>query len=121
MQESGDGYLGGGISDSDGEQVIAVLDGIDVIGTGVGYEEGDTITTPDGQVLEPIIQGGRIIGANPIDVKDVSELPDLTINSNTGFGAVIRPTLNIMKVEDYEKPILPTTKVIQVIDCVSSY
>ena len=47
MQESGTGYLGGGMSDSDGEQVIAVLDGIDVIGTGVGYEEGDTITTSD--------------------------------------------------------------------------
>tara|TARA_B100000427_G_scaffold223692_1_gene187397 strand:+ start:1820 stop:3934 length:2115 start_codon:yes stop_codon:yes gene_type:complete len=121
MQESGTGYLGGGMSDSGGEQVIAVLDGIDVIGTGVGYEEGDTITTSDGQVLEPIIQGGRIIGANPIDVKDVTELPDLTINSNTGFGAMVRPILNIMKVEDYEKPILPTTKVIQVIDCVSSY
>ena len=121
MQESGTGYLGGGMSDSDGEQVIAVLDGIDVIGTGVGYEEGDTITTSDGQVLEPIIQGGRIIGANPIDVRDVTELPDLTINSDTGFGAMVRPILNIMKVEDYEKPILPTTKVIQVIDCVSSY
>jgi len=122
MQESGSGYLGGGLSESDGEQVIAVLDGIDIIGTGVGYEEGDTITTDDGQVLEPIIQGGRIIGANPVDVKDgITELPDLTINTRTGFGAMIRPSLNFVKVEDYEKPIVPSTKVIQVIDCVSSY
>jgi hypothetical protein len=122
MQEPGSGYLGGGVSDGDGEQVIAVIDGIDVIGTGVGYEEGDTITTDDGQVLEPIIQNGRIIGANPSDVKDgMSELPDLTINTKTGFGAVIRPSLIFVKVEDYAKPLLPTTKVIQVIDCVSSY
>tara|TARA_B100000945_G_C20413356_1_gene613818 strand:- start:587 stop:2698 length:2112 start_codon:yes stop_codon:yes gene_type:complete len=122
MQESGSGYLGGGVSDGDGEQVIAVLDGIDVVGTGVGYEEGDTITTDDGQVLEPIIQDGRIIGANPLDVRDgISDLPDLTINTNTGFGAIIRPSLNFVKVEDYEKPILPSTQVIQVIDCVSSY
>ena len=122
MQESGSGYLGGGVSDGDGEQVIAVLDGIDVVGTGVGYEEGDTITTDDGQILEPIIQDGRIIGANPLDVRDgVSGLPDLTINTKTGFGANIRPSLNFVKVENYEKPILPSTKVIQVIDCVSSY
>ena len=122
MQETGSGYLGGGLSDSDGEQVIAVLDGIDVIGTGVGYEEGDTITTDDGQVLEPIIQNGRIIGANPLDVKDgITEIPDLTINTKTGFGAFIRPSLNFVKVEDYEKPIVPSTKIIQVIDCVSSY
>ncbi len=122
MQESGSGYLGGGVSDGDGEQVIAVLDGIDIIGTGVGYEQGDTITTGDGQVLEPIIQDGRIIGANPLDVRDgISGLPDLTINTKTGFGANIRPSLNFVKVENYEKPILPSTKVIQVIDCVSSY
>ena len=122
MQESGSGYLGGGVSDGDGEQVIAVLDGIDIIGTGVGYEEGDTITTDDGQVLEPVIQDGRIIGANPLDVRDgITGLPDLTINTNTGFGAIIRPSLNFVKVEDYEKPILPSTQVIQVIDCVSSY
>jgi len=122
MQESGSGYLGGGVSDGDGEQVIAVIDGIDVVGTGVGYEQGDTITTGDGQVLEPIIQDGRIVGANPLDVKDgINGLPDLTINTKTGFGANIRPSLNFVKVENYEKPILPSTKVIQVIDCVSSY
>jgi len=121
-QESGSGYLGGGVSDGDGEQVIAVLDGIDVIGTGVGYEEGDTIITDDGQVLEPIIQDGRIIGANPLDVRDgITGLPNLTINTKTGFGAIIRPSLNFVKVEDYEKPIVPSTKIIQVIDCVSSY
>jgi len=122
MQESGSGYLGGGVSDGDGEEVIAVLDGVDIIGTGVGYEEGDTIITDDGQVLEPIIQDGRIIGANPIDVRDgITGLPDLTINTKTGFGANIRPSLNFVKVKDYEKPIVPSTKIIQVIDCVSSY
>ena len=122
MQESGSGYLGGGVSDGEGEQVIAVLDGVDIIGTGVGYEEGDTITTDDGQVLEPVIQDGRIIGANPLDVKDgMTGLPNLTINTKTGFGAMIRPSLNFVRVEDYEKPILPSTQVIQVIDCVSSY
>tara|TARA_B100000927_G_scaffold176183_1_gene141985 strand:- start:744 stop:2981 length:2238 start_codon:yes stop_codon:yes gene_type:complete len=143
MQESGGGYLGGAvgnisnvdgatqsssqsitnqISTTEGEQVIAVLDGIDIINTGVGYEEGDTITTDDGQVLEPVIQNGRIVDANPIDVIDgITDLPKLTINTSTGFGAIIRPTLNFIKVKEYEKPILPSTMVIQVIDCVTSY
>ena len=120
MQETGDGYLGGGLSDGTG--VIPILDGVDVLNTGTGYEDGDTITTADGQTLKPIIQNGRIIGAEPLDVKDgINDLPALSINTSTGFGAVVRPTLNFVKVEDYKKPILPSTKVIQVIDCVSSY
>jgi len=126
MQESGGGYLGGTVSNqissTEGEQVIAVLDGIDIINTGVGYEEGDTITTDDGQVLEPVLQNGRIVDANPVSVIDgVTDLPKLTINTSTGFGAIIRPTLNFIKVKEYEKPILPSTMVIQVIDCVTAY
>ena len=110
------------ISTTEGEQVIAVLDGIDIINTGVGYEEGDTITTDDGQVLEPIIQNGRIVDANPVNVIDgITDLPKLSINTSTGFGAIIRPTLNFIKVKEYEKPILPSTQVIQVIDCITSY
>ena len=101
---------------------IAVLDGIDIINTGVGYEVGDTITTEDGQILEPVIQNGRIVDAIPVDVIDgISSLPKLKINTTNGFGAIIRPTLDFIKVKQYEKPILPSTKVIQVIDCVTSY
>ena len=126
MEETGGGYLGGAVSNqissTEGEQVIAVLDGIDIINTGVGYEVGDTITTEDGQILEPVIQNGRIVDAIPVDVIDgISSLPKLKINTTNGFGAIIRPTLDFIKVKQYEKPILPSTKVIQVIDCVTSY
>ena len=126
MEETGGGYLGGAVSNqissTEGEQVIAVLDGIDIINTGVGYEVGDTITTEDGQILEPVIQNGRIVDAIPVDVIDgISSLPKLKINTTNGFGAIIRPTLDFIKVKQYEKPILPSTKVIQVIDCVTAY
>ena len=124
MQETGGGYLGPetAVSDDEGSEVVGVIDGIDVIGTGTGYSEGDTITTDDGQVLEPVLDGGRIIGANPANViVGITDLPKLKINTSTGFGAVIRPTVKFTKVSEYEDPIVPDTKLIRVIDCPRGY
>ena len=120
MQETGAGYLGPetAVSDEEGVEVIGVIDGVDVIGTGVGYSEGDTITTDDGQILEPILVDGRIVGATPVNVvAGVTEIPELTINTSTGFGGLVRPTVKFVKVSEYEDPIVPDTKVIRVIDC----
>ena len=120
MQETGGGYLGpeSSLSDEEGIDVVGVIDGIDVIGTGVGYSEGDTITTDDGQILEPILVDGRIVGATPVNVvAGVTEIPELTINTSTGFGGLVRPTVKFVKVSEYEDPIVPDTKVIRVIDC----
>ena len=120
MQETGSGYLGPetAVSDDEGVEVIGVIDGVDIIGTGVGYSEGDTITTDDGQILEPILVDGRIVGATPVNVvAGVTEIPQLTINTSTGFGALVRPTVKFVKVSEYEDPIVPDTQVIRVIDC----
>ena len=120
MQETGAGYLGPetAVSDEEGVEVIGVIDGVDVIGTGVGYSEGDTITTDDGQILEPILVDGRIVGATPVNVvAGVTEIPELTINTSTGFGGLVRPTVKFVKVSEYEDPIVPDTKLIRVIDC----
>ena len=120
MQETGSGYLGPetAVSDDEGVEVIGVIDGVDIIGTGVGYSEGDTITTDDGQILEPILVDGRIVGATPVNVvAGVTEIPELTINTSTGFGALVRPTVKFVKVSEYEDPIVPDTQVIRVIDC----
>tara|TARA_B100000427_G_scaffold207200_1_gene172488 strand:+ start:4818 stop:6890 length:2073 start_codon:yes stop_codon:yes gene_type:complete len=124
MQETGGGYLGpeSSLSDEEGIDVVGVIDGIDVIGTGTGYSEGDTITTDDGQLLEPVLAGGRIIGATPVNViVGLNELPKLQINTSTGFGAIIRPTVKFTKVSEFEDPIVPETKVIRVIDCPRGY
>jgi len=98
------------------------MDGIDVIRTGVGYKEGDTITTSDGQLLEPVLANGRIVGATPVNVTvGITDLPDLVINTGTGFGAIIRPTVKFTKVSEYKDPLVPDTKLIRVIDCPRGY
>ena len=124
IQDPGSGYLGpeSALSDEDGTEVVGVMDGIDVIRTGVGYKEGDTITTSDGQLLEPVLANGRIVGATPVNVTvGITDLPDLVINTGTGFGAIIRPTVKFTKVSEYKDPLVPDTKLIRVIDCPRGY
>ena len=70
---------------------------------GSGYSEGDStqgvkLTIRDGQIVDTEIENFGYNG-----------LPDLNINSNTGFGAVLRPIMAVVP---------PQREVIQVIDCV---
>ena len=106
---------------AEGEQVIGEVDGIQVINTGNGYEEGDTIVTENGGVLTPIIENGRILGATGVVDVGLDKIPALKIKSKTGFGAYIRPITKFTKIEQYEKPLLPTAQVITVIDCPKGY
>tara|TARA_B100002019_G_scaffold288772_1_gene303028 strand:+ start:2397 stop:4598 length:2202 start_codon:yes stop_codon:yes gene_type:complete len=106
---------------AEGEQVIGEVDGIQVINTGNGYEEGDTIITENGGVLTPIIENGRILGATGVVDVGLDKIPALKIKSKTGFGAYIRPITKFTKIEQYEKPLLPTAQVITVIDCPKGY
>ena len=106
---------------ADGEQVIGQVEGIQVINTGNDYEEGDTIVTENGGVLTPIIENGRILGATGVVDVGLDRIPALKIKSKTGFGAYIRPITKFTKIEQYEKPLLPTAQVITVIDCPKGY
>ena len=111
---------GTGTSDDDGIDVIGEVGGIQVLTPGIGYKPGDTITTPSGGVITPIIdERGRILGADPSTQVDVGliDIPKLTINTSTGFGAIIRPITRFTKVQDYEDPIVPEAKLIRVVDC----
>ena len=70
---------------------------------GSGYFEGDStqgvkLTIRDGQIVDTEIENFGYNG-----------LPDLNINSNTGFGAVLRPIMAVVPSQ---------REVIQVIDCV---
>ena len=70
---------------------------------GSEYSEGDStqgvkLTIRDGQIVDTEIENFGYNG-----------LPDLNINSNTGFGAVLRPIMAVVP---------PQREVIQVIDCV---
>lgn len=70
---------------------------------GSGYSEGDSA-----QGIKLTIRDGQIINTE-IENFGYNGLPNLNINSNTGFGAVLRPIMAVVP---------PQKEVIQVIDCV---
>ena len=74
--------------------------------------------------LEPVLDDtGRIVGANVVHTDlGCKVIPKLTINSDTGYGALLRPIMRYKKVEDYDSTIpLDSNAIMKVVDCVSSY
>ena len=122
IRRGGGGYqLPDNISDSDGIDVVGEIEGVEIIRTGRNYQPGDLITSRCG-TLEPILDGtGRIVGANVVNAEvGCKVIPNLSINSDTGYGALLRPIMRYKKVEDYDSTI-PADSTMRVVDCVSSY
>ena len=88
---------------------VGVID-TNIINTGSGYE--DAVVTDDNTEYDIIIENGRIIDAKPLNNIKIDELPVITVTSNTGTGALIKPILGKL-------PLTPQGEVIQVIDCIS--
>ena len=59
--------------------------------SGINYSNGDTATDNFGNEYELTIDNGKIISATPINIIEVTGLPRITINSDTGYGGVISP------------------------------
>ena len=129
---------------------ITELSDVVVANAGYAYTDEDTITVEGGSVDEeepdeefgadvPInqpgkaevqlkIERGHIVGATVVNGGfGFTNLPELTINSETGFGAQLKPVLKFTKVEDAAQSAdtdipfdrnLPQTTVITVIDCI---
>ena len=129
---------------------VTELSDVVVANAGYAYTDEDTITVEGGSVDEeepdeefgadvPInqpgkaevqlkIERGHIVGATVVNGgSGFTDLPELTINSETGFGAQLRPVLKFTKVEDAAQSVdtdipfdrnLPQTTVITVIDCI---
>ena len=82
-----------------------------VINTGSGYE--DAVVTDDNDIeYDVTIQNGRIISVKPLNNVKVDEIPVITVTSNTGTGALIKPVIGRL-------PLTPQGEVVQVIDCIS--
>jgi len=62
---------------------------------GKGYSTGDTATDNLGNTYDLTISNGQIISAQPINTNIISDLPTITINSNTGVGAILKPIIDI--------------------------
>tara|TARA_B100001769_G_scaffold248195_1_gene219739 strand:+ start:44 stop:2011 length:1968 start_codon:yes stop_codon:yes gene_type:complete len=122
IRRGGGGYqVPENVSDSEGIDVVGEIEGIEIIRTGRDYQPGDLITSRCGS-LEPILDDtGRIVGANVVSAEvGCKVIPKLSINSDTGYGALLRPIMRYKKVEDYDSTI-PADGTMRIVDCVSSY
>ena len=81
-----------------------------VLAPGIGYSIGDTAVDDNGNEYNLTVENGQIIAAQPINNVKIDTLPLITINSNTGLGALIRPLVG---------PYSPQGEVVNVVDCVS--
>jgi len=107
--------------DEDSKSVYATLDDIDISLGGTGYETGDTVSTANGcEYTITAGPGGTIIKLTKSNEcgGGFTELPDLTINTENGVGAVLRPVLKFTEVDAGTGNNPDQKGIIQVIDCV---
>jgi len=121
MLETGGGYLSEGTADASGVDVIGEVVDINIISTGTGYEEGDLIVSDSGQSLTPIIENGRIVGANGKIDQGLTKIPALTVQTNTGVGAKLLAITKFVKREEYTDPVVPDAQLVRVISCPRFY
>ena len=115
MISPGENYA---VRNTDGEKNEPVIvDHVTVINPGEDYDKDDKVIDSDGNEYTTFIDDfGRIVNVVPpdstvINVPEVTEFPVLTVQTKTGFGAILRAQL---------KPRPPYQgEVKQVIDCIS--
>ena len=62
--------------------------------------------------------GGRIVGVEVVNGgTGFTTIPEITVNSDTGIGANLRPVLKFVSVTEVSEELDPT-QVIEVIDCI---
>jgi hypothetical protein len=99
---------------SAGDQFVSTLNGVFVANPGFGYEPGDTSNVGD-----LIIQDGKILGVNITNPGiGYTVLPDIKINTRTGFNADLKPILGFVNANDSGFIVPFGTPTLQVIDCV---
>ena len=81
---------------------------------GIGYEDAEISDD-----IRPIIQNGRIAAIEIVEQIPYNRLPDLSVTSDTGYGAIIRP---ILSTERDERRTDPTQAgVFKVVQCVGAF
>ena len=98
----GEGYPPGELED------FGVVDTV-VDNSGLGYSENDTAIDQFGNQYQLVIDKGSIVSVKPLNINITTLLPQITIQSDTGRGASIRPILG---------PPEPSAEIKQVIDCI---
>lgn len=106
-------------------EYVTCLDRIEIVNTGIGYLPSDTVSiTPDLPGLEvkvQITEVGQIVSMEVLNSGcGFAEIPEITINSDTGSGLEVRPIMRFIRREQYiqEQPDFVPSRLIQVVDCV---
>ena len=89
-----------------------IIDSVTIVNPGSGYQEGDTVTDDFDNEYEVQISYGSIIKVIPINSQDITDIPILTVNSDTGSGAVLKANLDVRPE--------PQGEIKQVIDCINT-
>ena len=88
-----------------------VVESVNIINPGSGYQDGDTVIDNLGNEYNVQVNLGSIIKVTPINSKDITDIPVLEIQSDTGSGALLSANLGVRP--DFQG------EVKQVIDCVT--
>jgi len=111
--------------DENGNEVVAFIKDVIVLNTGISYKTTDKITNSicntDVEIYPKTDPDGRIIGVNIVNPGTAIRVyPELTINTEDGFGATLLPILEFRPI----KPVSIETdrqKVEQVILCAEEH
>ena len=92
------------------------IDHVVIVNPGLGYNTDDKVTDGDNEYDILVDNEGHIVNVIPPDntittQKDIEDMPVLEVISNTGFGAILKPSLKAKPTYQGE--------VKQVIDCIS--
>jgi hypothetical protein len=90
--------------DESGSEVVGTIVGVNIVRPGIGYTSGDLIfnSTCDSDVeIYPVVDSnGRIVGTNIVNPgTSIRVFPELSINTQDGEGAILRPILSFKPVE----------------------
>jgi len=99
-------FNAGNVGQRYGRDYVVCLHGFEVLDTGIGYTVNDSIIiTPDIPNLSASVQMteyGQIIAVNISDpICGLSGYPEVEIRSETGYGCILRPILEFIRIEEF--------------------
>jgi hypothetical protein len=105
-------------------EYVGCLSEIQVLSTGIGYTEQDSITIepniPNLEVRVKLTELGQIVQMDILNTAcGLTEIPTITINSMTGGGAEFRPIIQFTPKSEYKDVnLIKAEEIIKVVDCV---
>ena len=93
------------------EEIPYIVDSVSIIDPGSGYEEDDIITDNLGNEYKAEVFLGSIVKVTPINSKDITDIPVISVKTATGSGALLSANLGPRREFQGE--------VQQVIDCIT--